>query len=47
MSTSLVVLLPLILLAIIGALQDVAIYNDVLKSGEIVTHFHNGSGTDP
>jgi hypothetical protein len=31
----------------VGAIQDVAIYNDVLNPGDIVTHFNNGNGTDP
>ncbi len=31
----------------VGAIQDVAIYNAVLAPTDIVTHFHNGSGTNP
>ena len=31
----------------VGAIQDVAIYNDVLKASDIVTHFNNGNGTNP
>jgi hypothetical protein len=31
----------------VGAIQDVAIYNDVLKPGDFVTHFNNGNGTNP
>jgi Concanavalin A-like lectin/glucanases superfamily len=31
----------------VGAIQDVAIYKIALDPGTIVTHFHNGTGTDP
>jgi hypothetical protein len=31
----------------VGAIQDVAIYKTVLDPGTIITHFHNGNGTDP
>jgi hypothetical protein len=31
----------------VGAIQDVAIYNDALASDVILTHYHNGKGTDP
>jgi hypothetical protein len=30
----------------VGAIQDVAIYNDVLDDMTILTHFNNGNGTD-
>jgi Concanavalin A-like lectin/glucanases superfamily len=30
-----------------GAIQDVAIYNAALASDVILTHYHNGNGTDP
>ena len=30
-----------------GAIQDVAIYNVALASDVILTHYHNGNGTDP
>ena len=31
----------------VGAIQDVAIYNAALTSDVILTHYHNGNGTDP
>jgi hypothetical protein len=31
----------------VGAIQDVAIYNNWLGSDVILTHYHNGNGTDP
>jgi Concanavalin A-like lectin/glucanases superfamily len=31
----------------VGAIQDVAIYNTALASDVILTHYHNGNGTDP
>jgi hypothetical protein len=31
----------------VGAIQDVAIYNAALGSDVILTHYHNGNGTDP
>jgi hypothetical protein len=30
-----------------GAIQDVAIYNTALTSDVILTHYHNGNGTNP
>jgi hypothetical protein len=31
----------------VGAIQDVAIYNDALTSDVILKHYHNGTGSDP
>jgi hypothetical protein len=31
----------------VGAIQDVAIYSDALKPDVILTHYHNGKGTNP
>ncbi|HEV7881303.1 LamG domain-containing protein [Bradyrhizobium sp.] len=31
----------------VGAMQDIAIYSAAIEAGDILTHFHHGSGFDP